>query len=292
MQLLTKKGFNAFAINSENVRDQREAENQALLMRKQDLTKNVLTHWINVGNYWIDKKHKITKTEVSDTKYHNEPEMNNEKSNSSISPPRPFNMSNAFEDTANKTELKQTNNFEYSFKKDKNSPRNGNVYTSAKKNSPIKSQTAEKMERIKQLLSSVNKPSVQVDHSYIEESKLKEPTHKPEEYSHGQPDASEKSSEQQLKSHEVGSRDLKAIEEAKNIKKQEILYKISTLRTQIQNYQYCQQELSHLEAQYTHTGNENILPRARQLCMFLRAEGPKMQGYTSEVTQLTMHLNS
>lgn len=46
--------------NSTEKREQRILEGEALNMRKQALTQHVLRHWIEVGNYWVNKKHQYS----------------------------------------------------------------------------------------------------------------------------------------------------------------------------------------------------------------------------------------
>ena len=52
---LLNKGFNSLKITLQQGKDQTEAEEDALRLRIKEQTSHVLKHWIEVGNYWIDK---------------------------------------------------------------------------------------------------------------------------------------------------------------------------------------------------------------------------------------------
>jgi hypothetical protein len=50
-------GFKAFGINrTESIR-QRECEQEAMAERQKGMAKHVLAHWVEVGNYWINKSY-------------------------------------------------------------------------------------------------------------------------------------------------------------------------------------------------------------------------------------------
>jgi hypothetical protein len=140
-RLHLKRGFLAFMMNSQEIRDQREMEEQAYRMRQQEITKHVLKHWIKVGNYWIDKKYQSNRVPISTSHITFVP------SQQTMSP---LKGSENFETSDSK---RPDYNYEYSFKKSPNNPSPSD--SSSSHNQSIGSSTLEKMERIKALLSSV-----------------------------------------------------------------------------------------------------------------------------------------